>query len=142
MVLAPGLPDRERDITKQQEKQHQPVGKPERTVKAETEQQHRHRDHERHFLADQLPVHEQRRNDGRNAQYEQYVQDVAADHVAQRQIDLTGRDRLQADGQLRRAGAERHHGKTDDKRRYAKGLGQPRGTADQHFPPHHQQHEA
>jgi len=46
------------------------------------DQHHRRADHDRHFLADDLRMHHQRRNQGADAEDEQHVEDVAAHHVA------------------------------------------------------------
>ena len=82
----------------------------------EQEQQQRGTQHDRHLLPDQLDVDHQRRDDGRQAQDEQHVEDVAAHHVADGDVGLAVQHRTHRHRQLGRAGAEGHDGQAHHQR--------------------------
>ena len=91
------------------------------------------------------PRTDQRGDQGREAEHQQDVRDVAADDIADADVGLVGgpgQGRPQRHGQLRRPGAEGHDRQSDDQRRHADRHRQPRRPVHQHPRPDDQADDA
>ena len=73
----------------------------------------------------------QRADQRRDAQHQPDVADVRSHHVGHRHVAEPFGAGLQTDGQLRRAGSERHHRQTDRQRGHAIAQSQPGTATDQ-----------
>ena len=143
---APG-PQQPPGVGHEPRREQRAVERSEAAVAREDDDQGAGADHHGHVEAHQLAGDHERRDQGRDAEDEQHVEDVAADDVAQRQAVESGATGADAHRELRRAGAERHDGQPDDERREPDRQGQARGApheqlraADQDGEPH-EQHE-
>ena len=137
----PRLPDLEHDVGDEprEEKSCFPPG--DAAIVREHPEQECHADHDRHFEPDELPGYDEGRDEGGEAEDEEHVEDVAADHVAHRDVGLPGERAAHADRHLGRAGAHRYDGQPDHERRDAEAAGKARCPADQQFGADDQQGE-
>ena len=90
-------------------------------------------DHEGQVQADEVERDGEGGNGGGGSQDEEDVEDVAAHDVTQGDVGLSGQCGFDADSQLRCAGAEGHHGETDDEGRDTQGGGDAGSASNQQF---------
>jgi len=136
------LNDEKHGVGHQEGRQHGGIQFPNATVHGDHEKQHRCQDHDGYFLANDLPGDDQRGHERGHAKNEQYVEDVAADDIAECKVTLATPRRLYRDRQFRRAGAKGNDRQANHQRRYSGGSGQLRGASNESFCPRHEKHEA
>ena len=99
-------------------------------------------DHHRHFLPDQLRVDDERCDHRGGTENEEDVEDVAADHVADRDVDVAAVGCSDGNRHFRGAGTERDDGEPDHQRRDAERKREPARAAHQCVGAGHEQHES
>jgi hypothetical protein len=137
--LPPALADQPHRVGDDAGEQHRPVDASDATIERQQQHDDRHPDQQRHVEPDQLLGDHKRCDQRGQPEDEQHVEDVAADHVAQRHLGLPrvgGADRHR---HLRRRGPERDHRETDHQRRDPRRDRQPRRATHQQLRPTHQQ---
>ena len=86
------------------------------TVKSKQQQQQAGAQHDRDFLPDQLDIDDQGRDQCRQPEDEQHIENVAANGIAQRQVRVAPEHGTNTDCHFWRARAKRHHGEPDHQR--------------------------
>ena len=140
--LGARLAHQEDDVGDQQHEQQRGLHAAQLAVDDHHRQDHRGADHDRHLLADDLRVHDQRRDHGADAEDEQHVEDVAAHDVADCDVGAAAQRGADGHGHLRRTGAHRDDREADDQRRDAERQRDLRGAAHQRLGSEHQRAEA
>ena len=136
--LAARLDDQEGRVNEQQTEEQSAVPKRQLAIQAQRQQQQRGAQHDGHLLPDELLVHHQRRDQRADAQDEQYVEDVAADHVANGDVGVAVQHSAHRYGHLGCAGTKRHDGEAHHQRRNAEAQCQLRRPAHQQARAQHQ----
>ena len=125
-----------------QAQQQQPAFEPAQlAVGAQCVDQAAGEDHQRYVQAYQLARNPQRNDQCGQAEHYQHIEDIAADHAADRYIRRALVGRLQADGQLWCGAAEGDQAQADDQRAHVQALRQAQGGAHQQFGAAYQQQQ-
>ena len=123
------LPDEEHDVAGQQRQQQRRLPAPEPAIDRHHREQHRGTDHDRHLLADDLRMDDQRRDQRAEAEDEQHVEDVAADDIADGDVGAAIQHGTDGHRDFGRAGAECDDREPDHERRDAERQRELRGAA-------------
>jgi hypothetical protein len=115
--------------------QQQALGRRDPSVGAEEQQRERGRDQDRHLADHELPRDDERAEQRAAAEDREHVEDVAAYHVADRDVVAPVEDGGEAHDELRRARAVGHHRETDHERRHAPMSASPDAPGTSSSPP-------
>ena len=128
-ALSASLPEEKAEVEQEDRHHRDSLGSGNHTVAPKEQRYRGDRDHDRHVQPHQLAVDGEGGNDCGEAEYEEDIEDVASDDVAESEIPAACAGRCQAGRKLRGAGAEGDNGETDDQRRDPQRRGEPRGSS-------------
>ena len=117
------------------------VEEPDAAIQGEDVDRDREPDEDGDVEADEPPRDEERRGERGSADHPEDVDDVAADHVAQRDVALAPQRRPQAHRELRGARAPGHDGEAHRERGDAQASGEGGGAADERVAPEDEEGE-